>query len=415
MDSGLQNRKTFKLRKQLPHPQLETILLEQVPNLRSLSFKRLQTLPNTWILQGLGRLTNLIRLEIEVYSVAIELEPLFPMLSHLEELKLLGSWFRLDPARHTGPLLREDKGAWRLKKLTMDRSAILLLWYCPDLRDLQINQGGPFTKATSQISLLPMSTCTDLAILRFLSWPHSRYTNALEVFSGLKKVKSFTSHMCSKWLLDLLCDEDGFPLLEHLELESAGFPTILTSNIVSQSLARILYTRPRLKSFVMHQFQADPMMIFAQQPGMALSQLGWVCRDLETLSLELKWGLNQAREAGQRLNMWSWEPIYRQIGQLPKLRSLSIQCNFFDKSIEGGIQQLSGAKELRALSISCQCACIWTKEEVAMLVQVVPKLEYMYFQRFQVGHALQVRKWLRESECQAKLYDRTPRWQRYMS
>ncbi|KAG0254238.1 hypothetical protein BG011_005885 [Mortierella polycephala] len=415
MDSGLQNRKAFKLRKQLLLPQLETLLFERVPNLCSLTFKRLQVLPSTWILQGLGRLTNLTRLEVEAYSVAIELESLFPMLSHLEELKLLGSWFHLDPARHTRPLLREDEGAWQLKKLTMERSAIQLLWYCPDLRELQINQGGPFTKASPQVSLLPMSTCTNLAILRFLCWPHSRHTNAHETFSGLKKIKSFTSHVCSIWLLGLLCDEDGFPLLEHLELKSINFPAVMSSDIVNRSLVRILYTRPRLKSFVVRQFQADPMIIFAQQPRMTSSQLGWVCKDLETLSCELKWEIGQVKEAGQKLDMWLWEPIYRQIGQLSKLRSLSIQCNFFDKSMEAGIQQLSGAKELRALSLSFHSIYFWSKNDIVMLVQAVPKLEYMYFQRFPVGHALQVRKWLRECGCQAKLYDRTPRWRRYMS
>ncbi|KAF9085388.1 hypothetical protein BGX27_003471, partial [Mortierella sp. AM989] len=77
-----------------------------------------------------------------------------------------------------------------------------------------------------------------------------------------------------------------------------------------------------------------PMEVFAR-PGLELQQ-GWGCIYLEELSLSLRWGSN----SNKREERVQWKQICRQLGQLSKLRKLTLSIRFIEKGPESGIHEL---------------------------------------------------------------------------
>ncbi|KAF9538578.1 hypothetical protein EC957_006446 [Mortierella hygrophila] len=92
-----------------------------------------------------------------------------------------------------------------------------------------------------------------------------------------------------------------------------------------------------------------------------------------------------------------WNPIYRQIGQLPKLQSLTIIYFTIEKGKDSGIQQLVGATSVKRLVLRGCEATKWTREEIQDLVRALPKLENLHLKPLEKGLFSQIKSWLCEA------------------
>ncbi|KAF9958750.1 hypothetical protein BGZ72_010966 [Mortierella alpina] len=315
---------------------------------------------------------TLRRLEIEASRTdCVELDKILPLLSRLEELKLAGSkssWTTSIP-RDKLPL---PGTIWKLTKLHIHCWDMVLLQYCPELRELelywpsQMHLDGP-------LALRDISTCTKLEALMFTpidQFPWLPVQDLPELLTSLRGLKRlfFSAHSVEE--VEFLCALNGhatlsgnvtaqitenglgswrgnenkvlvLPLLEHLSIAIDGVP--MNGNNTARlhhAFSLMLKSRPALKTVIVRSFEFDPRELLMEE---------WACKDLETLSLEFSWTLGELPDE-ERQGLW--RHVYRQIGSLSKLKSLMLWCAGLDKGVDSGMEALAGTSGLERLALS---------------------------------------------------------------
>ncbi|KAF9921874.1 hypothetical protein FBU30_008042, partial [Linnemannia zychae] len=295
---------------------------------------------------------------------------MFPLFSRLEELKLTGTGvdsYISDPSQLSN-IGEEMK--WRLKSLTCRQQDVPLVQFCPDLTFFEIPYIETFPICHSS-SLRPLQGCPKLETVS-LPYFSSTFVFA-DVAEGLRTLKSLrwlALNIYSREDIEFLCAPDRYafkvqqqsiktgattlacvpdqelsvPLLEHLQIGSIKCKSSYAD--IFQMIHNILVTRVKLKSFLSIEGTIDPSNVFAQ-PGREIHD-SWGCRGLETLYISFP----KPMYVKTREEQWEyWGPIYRQIGQLSKLKSLEINCTCFPKEAKSGILQLAGAANLERLAM----------------------------------------------------------------
>ncbi|KAG0292003.1 hypothetical protein BGZ96_004628 [Linnemannia gamsii] len=133
------------------------------------------------------------------------------------------------------------------------------------------------------------------------------------------------------------------PALEHLFIASVP-PELQRNRRLQLAIRHFLMSRTRLKTFYIHHITIDPEFVFAQ-PGKEL-KYGWVCSSLDIMSF--KFVITTESEQDQAILLGS---VYRQLGCLPRLRVLSIECQIPQDSHTQEILQLKKAADLKKLTL----------------------------------------------------------------
>ncbi|KAF9583533.1 hypothetical protein BGW38_009246 [Lunasporangiospora selenospora] len=160
------------------------------------------------------------------------------------------------------------------------------------------------------------------------------------------------------------------------------------------------------------------------------SDLGdWACKDLETLSMQLSSSRDESVNA-RLMPRWPrrekdipvpneacirrWGDVYRQLGQLTKLKTLVIFCNELhialnigDQANKGslggsGIEQLGGEtgkmQQLETLALSDMMGVRWEFEVLEALLNMVPKLKSLYLRPLYSSNSQEIMQWLADMD-----------------
>ncbi|KAF9938378.1 hypothetical protein BGZ67_000219 [Mortierella alpina] len=322
------------------------------------------------------------------------------LVSRLEELYLTQSsadiFFKGCDESNLPPL-----AVWEMRKLRIAHEDMVMLRYCPKLRELEI-------KLQARLFQLPprpqaMKACPELEVLRITAenqYDGPVFCDLAETFKSLKRLKVLLLPIRNVDQLESLClPEDSqevsssgtLPILEHLELSDVQLDLGVTkSDNLHQLLVKILRTRPLLKTFVFRGHEVKPWQLFAQSSLECHKE--WQCMALETLDLHFTWRL-YTRPREERCELW--RSVFRQIGKLPKLKSLTILCDGLEKSIDAGILELGGARSLECLDLCDRQAPLRTKDEVVTLMQVVPGLVSLSLAP--TSNPKQIASWIKET------------------
>ncbi|KAF9958758.1 hypothetical protein BGZ72_010975 [Mortierella alpina] len=323
------------------------------------------------------------------------------LVSRLEELYL-------DQSARDGFFKKCDESSlppsavWKMRKLRISHGDMPMLRYCPNLRELEIKLASDQSQKLSQAVM----GCPDLEVLRIMTQDRHEgpaLWDLAETFRSLKRLKTLVLPVRSLNQIESLClsesDQDvstsgstqTLPVLEHLEMSDVLMNlNVAKSDDLHKLLVNILQTRPLLKTFDFHGHEVKPWQLFAQ-PGFE-SHREWRCMSLETLDLHFTWRL-YTRPLEERCEQW--RSVFRQIGKLHKLKSLSILCDGLEKSIDAGILELGGARSLSRLELYDRQAPLWTKDEIMTLIQVVPSLVSLTLTP--TSNPMQIASWVRET------------------
>ncbi|KAK3845774.1 MAG: hypothetical protein J3R72DRAFT_520933 [Linnemannia gamsii] len=338
---------------------LERILL-LAPNLvilnLSISVKfSISVVPLLATLHGLSRLKDL-SLYIKDYedTSPLAVEDLFPLFSRLNKLSFGGEWVaseRQQQKRESAEIGAET-GERGLQET-------LQSWKVKDLKSVSATGGfGSSVRSWCGGNLDTATYLPALGMLKTLLFPLTKLEDMefLNTQTGFSEGGTLNSRLV-------------LPLLETL---FTGSSHIAREDYVRLQLAfrQFLMQRTRLKLLYLAPICIDPLYVFAQ-PGMEL-QHGWACSNLQSITLKLPsifpWIRITSEE--QRILMNS---VYRQLGCLPRLRTLSIECDSSYEFHVPAILQLKGATSLWELTLTLVKG--WTCEGIAMVVEGVPGLK----------------------------------------
>ncbi|KAF9386164.1 hypothetical protein BGX21_000869 [Mortierella sp. AD011] len=373
-------------------------------------------------------LRHLEKLDLTIWehdSYGLLPEEIFPLFQKLKELKLYGTWVYFEDQdlsslrRSPSPrFFQQNNASMTVTSLTIHRYSTPLLRYCPNLRELNLRvPEGPSIRP----SLLPLLNFPNLEKLKLYDDSSSRsrsraWRELPRVIPALKKLKSLAICVFSLDHIKFLCAPPGYqrrhddkdlpppttrdssdseqclalPLLEDLEIDPYGFQENCLEDCekYGECLFNILKTRHLLKRFVAECNFLQPEDLFAQ-PGME-EQDGWACKDLETLLIGFCLDLRNKVDHRERSKI-----VYRQIGELPKLRRLAIQGSGIKACDESGIGYLapggrSQLKEFMFRFSPWDC----TKERVLKFLEMMPDLEVLHIEREDHDKIL---RWLKET------------------
>ncbi|KAF9152232.1 hypothetical protein BG015_005571 [Linnemannia schmuckeri] len=475
-NSDLKDVSAITIRKEIARSRLVQ-LLRMAANIRSLELQMSITADELGLLQSIAELRHLRRLRIEATGLdmfAIRLQDMSNTFSNLETLESTGHWLYIDLSSWERP---QDAPQWRMERLSVGYYALPILWHCENLRELEIRIFESFGfQRSEKRSLRPLQTCRNLEVLKIHRYSRQdTLLDLVETIGTLRQLRSLSFSILAFSFFDLLCrpgsivpaendhrckkrqqtenkleqveegsgyssarppdDDDSadlpLPLLEDLTIISVdvGDNTFSAIDRLAAQFFNILRTRPLLKGFQIQGFSFSPSDIFAQ-PGQELEH-GWACLGLETLKLQFK-SLDPRKMNSREKRYRIWQPIYRQLGQLTKLKSLMIQCWSLEKSTDVGILELaqpissvgpvSGEghgrssralnkpstdhalpsklkarlTELNSLYLSDSKGMTWSRTELEILLALFPKLKDLNLRPLNPGNGKEIQKWLKE-------------------
>ncbi|KAG0195670.1 hypothetical protein BGX28_000901, partial [Mortierella sp. GBA30] len=152
------------------------LVFQHTSGLQSLSLHS-NSLHPTPIASALEELQTLRRLDIRLTYPAkekVKVKDLSPWLSNLEELSLSGCWYEYNADDFKEPL-SQDETPWRLKKLTVQSDDLLLVRFCPDLREIEIRHR--VAHINEPCSVRPLLACPKLEALTLAPW-RGNHSNA---------------------------------------------------------------------------------------------------------------------------------------------------------------------------------------------------------------------------------------------
>ncbi|KAF9124045.1 hypothetical protein BGW39_008506 [Mortierella sp. 14UC] len=473
-NSDLKEVSAITIRKEIARSRLVQ-LLRMAVNVRSLELRMPIAGEELELLRSIAELRHLRRLRIEATGLdmfAISLQDMNDTFSNLETLESAGHWLNISLGSWDCP---QEAQQWRMKRLSVGYYALPILWHCENLRELEIRifEGFGFQRSEKR-SLRPLQACRNLEVLKIHRYGRQdTLLDLVETIGTLWQLRVLSFSILDFTFFSLLCrtgtgpalvkgddshdhrqvehqeepgrrstrppDVEGdydrdplpLPLLEDLTIISVDVGDTSPSTIerLSNLFFNILKTRPLLKGYQIQGFNFCPWDIFAQ-PGRELED-GWACVRLETLRLQFK-SLDPRRMNSKEKRYRIWQPIYRQLGQLSRLRSLMIQCWSLEKGVDVGILELAQRKsttagesgsftalsnnggrrpptndtvppklkarlaELNSLYLSDSKGNTWSKTELEILLALFPKLKDLNLRPLNPGNGKEVQKWLKE-------------------
>ncbi|KAF9370218.1 hypothetical protein BGX21_005637, partial [Mortierella sp. AD011] len=210
-------------------------------------------------------------------------------------------------------------GPWEITELNIEPEAIPLSAICPELRELTAGCDRDFVR---QVPMKPVMAYSKLEILK-LDLSFSSLSDHVKVCTSITSLKRF----------EIVVE---FP--NQVEFPQTGQSTVYPP---LPSLQEIITKNTRGRDYTNNlRFLEDilfypkdkrkPQGVFCVE-GCAVNHLvvcgvaphGWVCNNLQELRLNLLWlesGVGSAEEMNRR-----WIKVYRQIGDLEHLKTLSVE------------------------------------------------------------------------------------------
>lgn len=436
--------KRFLPRRQLPTPDLVR-LLGMLSNLTCLSLRTNRYLPYPDIrplINAVKQLRSLKSLSLVLWSALssrIPLQDLYPVFEQLEHLHLTGSWCTTNKHHEEyhdhgsiGP--PSDGKTWpAMKTLRIRRDALLIVYRCPNLKELELVPADSLYVYRAFTSLLPLTACPQLEKVKICVYLSTGGLKDVgKALSTLKNLKELVLPVRSiedigflwaspqyQWRQqqqDRAFGNNGSsdteelngsppsssssyydlpaPLLECLDISEASTYIDGTQDQQLQALIHhILRTRHRLRHFGIHGFRLQLQHEHAHL-GFTDQGMVWACKQLETLQLCLD---SQSLDGASPWNLL--HALFREIGQMKGLKELSIRVPSMPWDI--GLENLcvlatEGARELERLVLSNRGGGLWNREDFEKLVTSVPKLKYLYLKPLDRGFFRKAKTWLSE-------------------
>ncbi|KAK3825306.1 MAG: hypothetical protein J3Q66DRAFT_327445 [Benniella sp.] len=422
--------KKFQLRKQLPMAVLCQVL-RMVPNLTWLSLRNNNYSPLKVepLFDAVKQLHSLKSLSIAIWSDNVmPLKNLYPVFGRLEHLLVRGSWYQIDEdieKMYNKPYPPSpDLEPWpAMRTLGLRRELLPLVYRCKNLRELDIVSSWiALYNPGIDTSLLPLMACPRLEKVRLCPRTRDgRFKDVGKALSTLKELKELVLSVYSMDDIEFLRapshqeqyqgqEQDsgwqcGFPstsspssygdlpvpLLEHLEIQNVLFRSGSHEGTwISELVHHILKTRHRLKYFSFQEFplciQDDLVIEGFEEEGTV-----WACKELEMLQLTLS-----HEDFGPVL----FRALFREIGQMKRLKKLSIQ--YTTRRVDARLEilrvfQQDGAKEMKELTLSNRVHYQrWSREEIVKLTTSMPKLKYLNLKPLDRNQYQVISSWLCE-------------------
>ncbi|KAK3819362.1 MAG: hypothetical protein JOS17DRAFT_756279 [Linnemannia elongata] len=402
--------------------QVLTRILEAVPNLTTLSLTIKQSGPRVKFFDVIRQLRNLRCLSMDIAMPStgpLLLEKFYPLFSQLEELSIAGSWYHytapLAPSTTSSTTTAPDSTTtaapgldqpWGLRKLRMSVDMQSMLQNCPHLVSLTLGSVQLFDGSFNYrpFSLRQILVCPSLQELRIAWWIRSREDDDLvETLMSLKHLRTLEYFISRPGDFQFLVplrppqhlhqmhreDEEyrllplAMPALEHIIIKNVVIHQY-QENEFNRLVLEFLKTRPLLKSFALHSYPINPRILFPQ-PSNEIDDT-WACTGLEKLAIRLPWVIQVKFEEQVRQEVW--RPMYRQLGKMKSLKSLTIWGKDIDMSPEAEISHLAGAVGLERLAIKDLHVWATGREGMMSLVRVLgPKVKLLHLTRLRPGES----------------------------
>ncbi|KAG9072885.1 hypothetical protein KI688_000666 [Linnemannia hyalina] len=419
--------------------QVLTRILEATPNLTTLSLTFKHTGPHVKLFDAIRQLRNLRCLSMDIAMPStgpLLLDNFYPIFSQLEELSIAGNWYHYTASQvsstpsstttvpgstttSTAPGLDQP---WRVRKLRTSVETLSMLHKCPHLVSLALEHVPLFAGsiANRPYSLRHILMCPNIQELSITWWTGcdevKDLVETLLSLTHLRTLEYCVSHLEHLQFLvpllphqrlppPVLCQMHGedeeyrrlplaVPTLEHITIKNAHVDNSQEEEEFERLVPEILKTRPLLKTFTLPSCSINPRTFFPQ-PGKETDDK-WACTGLEKLAFRLPWTIQG--ESKEQIRQEVWRPMYRQLGKMKSLTSLTIWGKLIDMSPEAGISQLAGAVELERLAIKDAHSWVTDREGMMSLVRVLgPKMNLLHLTRFRPGDLELLRECLQDA------------------
>ncbi|KAF9545732.1 hypothetical protein EC957_010595 [Mortierella hygrophila] len=414
--------------------QVLTRILEATPNLTTLSLTFKYPEPQVKLVDAIRQLRNLRCLSMDIAMPStgpVLLDNFYPIFSQLEELSIAGNWYHYTAPQvsstpsstttvpdstttSTAPGLDQP---WRVRKLRTSVETLSMLHKCPHLVSLALEH-VPGSITNRPYSLRHILMCPNIQELSITWWTGcDEVKDLVETLLSLTHLRTLEYCVSRlehfQFLVPLLphqrqpppalCqmhDEDeeyrrlplAVPTLEHINIKNIYVGS--QEEEFERLVPEILKTRPLLKSFILPSYPINPRTFFPQ-PGKETDDK-WACTELEKLAFRLPWTIQSESEEQTRQEVW--RPMYRQLGKMKSLKSLTIWGKLIDRSPEAGISQLAGAVGLERLAVKDAHSWVTDREGVMSLIRVLgPKVNLLHFTRLRPSDLELLRECLQEA------------------
>ncbi|KAF9079393.1 hypothetical protein BGX23_004199 [Mortierella sp. AD031] len=339
------------------------------------------------VIDSIARVRSLKRLTFE-FVLPIEFNrfpsvDLRPTLQGLQELTTYGPWYTLDDQEANCKEQAGNKAKWNMRILRMTTDDLGLLSYCPRLKHLEATT--MHNKENHSISFAAVQACPELHTLRAM---HPKIPDLIKVLKSLKKIQSLAFTTTSAQEIAYIAEESEeealLPQLVDLEIHAKN----LHRNAFRQfdtCLFRILSTRDLLTSIVIKDYEVQSTTTFEQS---------WTCSGIETLELNLAQG-NSGRE--QRMGIW--DRVFRKLGRLVSLKSLTLRSADLQQGITSSVHFLQEIQMLEELTLSDHNKGMWTQEQLTRILDATPNLAHLAIGPLHQSQTMEIlRDWIENAE-----------------
>lgn len=349
------------------------------------------------------------------------IELLFPAMKGLRSLTIIGNGNN-DWRRQQTCEIVPDQDLLDVKNVHIRPQDIWILNHFRNIDHLSIT--------TSNIIIRPISlSCiTKFTNLTRLKIDHSNQagflTNLPESICLLKNLLSLGVYICDLKLLKNLTtsskelnqvnsnpsleEEFPLPLLQDFEIIGVAiWITIHQFKTFSNRMSRFLRSRHRLKSLIVKGCPLHIVTLFSATATVTTTdqkQNGtyWACKNLELLQMEISTSLGFNHSPIKQQDHL-WENAFNQIGQLTKLKSISITSNILLIQNDTTIMRLATMHNnhyepkllyVEDVSFLIREKAFWDKEEVTLLISLFPLLKTLTLYKSNIND---IQKWIGET------------------
>ncbi|KAF9092814.1 hypothetical protein BGX29_010274 [Mortierella sp. GBA35] len=209
----------------------------------------------------------------------------------------------------------------------------------------------------------------------------------------LRTISMVVTNQNQLQFLEIVKGSDHLPAIKVLVLEVFAADVQLWLEH-QRSVKEILKTCASLTKFEIKGIFIDPLMVFAQAGGDDGDS--WRCAQLRELWLEVSMPILSNSTHNGRPNAIVWKSIYRQLGVLTCLESLTLRSPRIDRTANAGLSQLQGIPRLQKHVLMNMNGTPWTRQQIHDLLLMAPHLSSLRLNPLSMDDKDQVKSFLRQ-------------------
>ncbi|KAF9116914.1 hypothetical protein BGW39_002544, partial [Mortierella sp. 14UC] len=319
---------------------------------------------------------------------------LWNRIGRMEELDLGGAWYapqasvELADQQQTQLLLN-------LVSLRTPRTDLGLLMHSPNLKKLALT-GDPDVEDETRLS--PILVCERLEELAFRGRMAFRISDMVQVCRGLTTLTlvSVTLNDVDEFeRLDAMRSREFAPHLEAFVVEVQSEVNELEQILHWRHtimLTDLVCSHTDLRTLILRGFFILPHEFF---PGFEETQTPihqFPTRQLESLWVEID--ISPFMGDNDELRQEVWNNVYKELGRMNDLHSLTINSQYLDISFQAGFGRLDQITRLQHLGLSDSSAQDWEYEDLFRVMLVAPHLTSLHIDPLDEVNYEQVQDWL---------------------